>query len=177
MKKLTIFLILISILFYGCSLYPKNPWDDVDYWFSHDEEFSNIDDVLSWFNLNFSFSEGVDLESYGEKEYIESPKESYDTKTGDCDQLLFAYFCWKDLQIDEVYTVIMGKNGTPNHAITRVGNWYIEPQIASIYLIDSNFDTLKFLESQYGLTIIGEYPIKEALYAALNLHDFSSLWN
>lgn len=105
----------------GCRFYDES--------FAHTESFSSVQEVMKWVATNVVYMS--DSVVHAEKDEWQMPKETYQRRTGDCeDKALLAMYFLKEMGIDSSLVIVQiqvqGYNGG-YHAIVKVGNKYYDP--------------------------------------------------
>jgi hypothetical protein len=181
MKKFAI-LVVLTIAFSSCSLSSIfDPFKNFDYWFAHEEEFSDLVDVL---DLVSTIEYESDDDAFDQYEYLESPKQIYDSWTGDCDEygMMAGYFAYQDLGIEDVYlvrilTTTIEGGYRIGHMGIKINGVYYEPQYGGWQIGNPDWDAYAFWVDWLGsFYSFDEYPIKEAMYFAVNNHIYSQAY-
>jgi hypothetical protein len=156
------YILVIIILLFGCQL--SEPWEDFEYWFYHEETFTSTGEVLDWILENIEYQDDGVIRP---PDYWKTPKQTYDSRKGDCEDfsLLAGYFLW-ELGYEDVRLVIVENvEGGGTHSIISLNGVWIEPQIGSQQLeedMNTYFEKYSYIRS---------YSIKEALWATVTTHD------
>lgn len=147
MKTIRFGLVLIVLALSSCSvLYP--PIEDKDIPVSH--SFTSIDDAwkyVAW-EIHFAYDDDV----WGQQDFWQTPSETYELKTGDCEDKSILFMHLLDRMGYNPRIVFIGNSSTvANHAIVELNGIYYEPQIYHSYLKKSS------------ITIVATYSYKGVL--------------
>lgn len=129
-----------------------------DYDFENDIQISSVKEALDYVASNMTYKNE-------ENDYWQLPEQSYQWKTGDCEDycILFMYLLKTKLDIDsELILVVPNKNIV--HTVVKYNNQYSDP---TMYDIKSGLTNIYVPESH----IRWKAPYEEVIWMTYNYHD------
>lgn len=162
MKSLYLIILLINLPIIYCT--ESNPLEFIDIKEMDDYDFENtikvdkISNACTWVSTNIEYQHEPK-----NKNYWQTPEETYNLKTGDCEDLamLFAYIIWTKLNIKNVY-IIRLKIKTEYHIIVEVNSIWWEPIIG--------YEWKPYRKVGEGYKVIWRAPYVEAIWMTVNYH-------
>lgn len=92
-----------------------------------------------WVSSNITYKS--DKDNYGVADYWATPQETLKRKAGDCED--FAILLQSKLKTAKIdSTIVITYDGKIYHAILKVGNKYIEPQVYGEYVTNPKIDEI-----------------------------------
>jgi len=121
-KKIIMLIVLVLFSFNRCNQYEEEEIEVgsmTDYFFIHDIEINNKEDAINYVSNNIIYKDEL-------FDYWQLPEETYNLKTGDCEDfsLLLCYLLENELDI-RTKLIIIGKD-TERHILVKYNLFYIE---------------------------------------------------
>jgi hypothetical protein len=163
MKKIIFVLSLLLISCVACDLEYGTAEDDIvigeitDYDFENDiPEFENIDETIQYVITNI-------IHIPDKQEYWQLPEETYNLKTGDCeDQAILLMYLLNKLQIESEFIATKISNKAKHSYIYLINdNIYINPQTGTILDFEQFFKNYLIIES---------YAYSEIIWMTIKYH-------
>lgn len=154
MKKI---IICIILLFTACEYFDKTEIECLtDYIFNEQIQILTFEDCFKWSLHNIK--QVADSE-----DYAQSPEETYNLKTGDCEDLclMTQYLLYNKLNIDSHSVRVNNLKTGKGHFVIQINNQYYE---AIVYKPIKNFN------QKYKIT--NTIPYCVAVWMAINYHYF-----
>jgi hypothetical protein len=161
MKKLIVVMVVLMGLMTACDMeYGTAEEIEIgnvyDYDFENDiPEMKTVDDVRIYL---FYYNSKLDFDSWGVKEYWQTPEETYLLRTGDCEDfcILFSYILKKQFNYTTEINIISKNNDF--HAIVYISETQQYIDVILKYIIDSIPNVIEHI------------PYSEAIWMTMNYH-------
>lgn len=138
-----IFYIILPLFLLSCENCPSPLKVDKNYKYKWNKpiQVSSIDEAMKWCSDNIEYKN--DKEVWNQSDYWQTPQETYDKRTGDCEDycILFMQLVY-ELGYESELKIILKTNDN-YHAIVKVENIYYDVQINAIYNKLENYKNYK----------------------------------